>query len=294
MTDPCLVCGSVESENLYAATYKGTVDEAVDYFLANRVAAAHGPIVRCRVCSFVFTSPRFHPCEYDRIYKSVIRPERLDRAFTAAKIARFRRLASIIGRHRPNSGPFLDFGCGDGTFLKVFGSPAGRGFEIGPEGRREVGGCEIVTGNWADVAGSDVFPPASFDFVTAFDVLEHLPRIEEDLALLRTVLRPDGLLFATVPNVESALAKALGKRWSMFLLEHLWYFSPKPLERLVARHGLEVVEFRSLPFDAPLAHVATRVAQTFGMKGVLRTGPLSRAVLPIPAGLMLGVFRKTG
>jgi len=156
-----------------------------------------------------------------------------------------------------------------------------------------VGPCEIVTGDWAMVAGSPIFPPAAFDFVVAFDVLEHLPRIGEDLALIRTVLRTGGYFFVTVPNSESLVAKAMGKHWNMLLLEHLWYFSPKTLGQMMARYGFARLAIRSVPYDASIVHLATRLAQTFGMTGTLRRGPISRLVLPIPAGIMLGVFRKS-
>jgi hypothetical protein len=79
----------------------------------------------------------------------------------------------------------------------------------------------------------------------------------------------------------------------MLLLEHLWYFSPKTLERMMARYGFELLAIRSVPYDAPLAHLATRLAQTFGMTGTFRGGLISGIVLPLPAGIMLGVFRKT-
>ena len=138
-----------------------------------------------------------------------------------------------------------------------------------------------------------ILPPASVDFIVAFDVLEHLPRIEEDVELIRTVLKPRGFLFVSVPNIESFIAKAMGKHWNMLLLEHLWYFSPRTLERMMARHGFEMVTTRSLPFDASIAHIATRLAQSFGMKGTFGVGSVSRLVLPTPAGIMLGVFRKT-
>ena len=186
--DPCLICGSLARQPLYTATYTGSIAEAATYFLGNRTATAHGPIVRCRDCRFVFTSPRFSNLEYDRIYREVRSPADLDPSFETAKAARFRRLAAIVRKFQPRETSFLDFGCGDGGFLRQFNSPGGRGFEIGTEGRRMVGRCEIVTGDWATVAGSR-FRPAAFDFVVAFDVLEHLPRIGEDLALIRTVLR---------------------------------------------------------------------------------------------------------
>jgi hypothetical protein len=170
--------------------------------------------------------------------------------------------------------------------------PRGRGFEVGPPGRRSAGRSEIVLGNWASFAGSPDCPAQSLDYLTAFDVLEHLPRIEEDLALIHTVLKPGALLFASVPNIDSVVAKLMGERWNMILLEHLWYFSPVTLARFMQRSGFEQIEVGGVPFDAPVAHVATRLAQTFGMKGAFSAGPLSRMVVPTPAGIMLGVYRR--
>ena len=189
--------------------------------------------MRCRDCGFIFTSPRFSGSDYDRIYRLSGHPANLDPSFEAAKAAAVqstvRYCPQISARMRCRSSISAVVTAG---FLRQFDSPAGRGFEIGAEGRRRAGPCEVVTGDWAKIAGSPIFPPAAFDFVVAFDVLEHLPRIEEDVALIRTVLKSRGMFFASVPNIESFVAKAMGKRWNMLLLEHLWYFSPKTLERI--------------------------------------------------------------
>jgi SAM-dependent methyltransferase len=290
--DPCLICRGIAQQLLYPPTYTGSVADAPAYFLAHRIATAHGRIVRCRDCGFVFSSPRLAQQDYDRIYKEIRLPADLDSSFEAANVARFRRLAKIVRKFQPREAAFVDFGCGDGGFLRQFGEAAGRGFEIGAEGRRTAGPCEVFTGDWANVAGSAIFPPAAFDFVVAFDVFEHLPRIEEDVALVRTVLKSGGLFFVSVPNIESFAARAMGRHWNMLLLEHLWYFSPTTLGRMMRRHGFEHVTTKPLPYDAPLAHVATRLAQTLGMKGAFKPGPISRLVVPSPAGIMLGVFRK--
>jgi hypothetical protein len=68
----------------------GIVATASPYFLANRTATAHGAIVRCRHCGFVFTSPRFSGSDYDRIYKAVEPPAQVDASFENAKAARSR------------------------------------------------------------------------------------------------------------------------------------------------------------------------------------------------------------
>ena len=290
--DPCLVCGALEHTTLYPSTYEGTAAEASAYFLAHRTATAHGRIVRCGQCGFAFTSPRFSNTDYDRIYGGIAVDDDLDPSFEAAKAARFRRLGAIVRRFQLNDGPVLDFGCGDGGFLRTFGRPEGRGFEVGAEGRRVAGPCEITTGHWASVAGTSIFPPESFDYVVAVVVRGHQPDLKRDGSLIRSVLKPDGLFFASVPDIASLVARAMGSRWNMILLEHLWYFSPDTYRRMMADLGFEMLHVRQVPFDAPLADIATRLAQTFGMKGAFRAGPLSRAVLPTPAGIMLGVFRK--
>lgn len=289
--DPCIVCGTSDAAVLYPASFTAALADAPDYFLAHRKATAHGTIVKCRSCSFVFTSPRFLPSDYDLIYSTIPTPHEGNSGFDAAKSARFRRLAGVVRKYMPHGSSFLDFGCGDGAFLREMNDPAGRGFEIGKPGRLRAGPSDIILGDWATTVGSSDAPTHHFDFVTAFDVLEHLPRIEEDVALVRSLLKPGGLFFASVPNVESRIARLLGKRWNMLLLEHLWYFGPSTLARFLAKHGFEQVASCALPFDAPLAHVVTRLAQTFGMKGAFVPKGFAKGVIPVPAGIMLGTFR---
>ena len=290
--EPCLVCGGTEHDVLYPSTYSGSVEQAPHYFLAHRTATAHGRIVRCRACGFVFTSPRFSDGEYDEIYKSIPSPARLDPSFARANRARLSRLAGVVRKHAKGQPELLDFGCGDGSFLEVLASPAARGFEIGAPGTRRAGPSEIITGDWSQVAGSPAIPAGSFDVVTAFDVLEHLPRIKQDLASIHAVLKPGGLFFASVPNIASWIARAMGPRWTMLLLEHLWYFSPATMRRFMAAQGFHMLEWRGVPYDAPLSHLTTRVLQVFGQRGTWRGGAASQIVLPVPAGLMLGVFRR--
>jgi SAM-dependent methyltransferase len=290
-SDPCIVCGSADAAPLYPPTFHASLAEAPDYFLAHRRATAHGPIVKCRGCGFVFTSPRFAPEDYDRIYGSIATPHEGVVAFDAAKGARFQRLAALVRPQLGDDAALLDFGCGDGAFLRELDNSAAKGFEIGAPGRIRAGSSEVILGDWASSVGTDDLPTGGFDVVTAFDVLEHLPRIEEDVAYIRALLRPGGLLFASVPNSQSIVARVMGKRWNMILLEHLWYFSPRTLDAFLARHGFTRVAMQSLPFDAPLAHVATRLAQTFGMNGAFVPRGAAKWVLPVPAGILLGIYR---
>jgi predicted TPR repeat methyltransferase len=151
---------------------------------------------------------------------------------------------------------------------------------------------EIVRGDWSSFAGSQQCPPSSLDFVTAFDVFEHLPLLSRDVALIHGILKEGGLLFASVPNVESLIAKVLGGRWNMMLLEHLWYFSPDTARRFLEPLGFKEVRTLGMPYDAPIRHILTRAAQVFGREGEISIPLISNLVLPVPAGVMLLIYRK--
>lgn len=93
----------------------------------------------------------------------------------------------------------LDVGCGTGSNLAAF-SALGRttGVDLSPEALSfcRARGVERVTFSQVERLP---FPDASFDVVTAMDVLEHVDDDLAALAELRRVLRPGGLLLATVP-----------------------------------------------------------------------------------------------
>lgn len=104
-------------------------------------------------------------------------------------------------RPRPGGAPrrLLDVGCGTGTMLQYlarYGQP--QGIDIDPAA---VAFCRQrgVTAVQQVAPGPLPFAAASFDLVTALDVLEHL---DDDRAMIREVyrvLRPGGLFLLSVP-----------------------------------------------------------------------------------------------
>jgi dolichyl-phosphate beta-glucosyltransferase len=96
-------------------------------------------------------------------------------------------------------GPLLDVGCGGGAMLAEAPSPGEAvGVDLAPGALRHARARGVRNLAAADAAALP-FASASFATVLALDVLEHHPRPEEMLAEIRRVLRPGGLLIATVP-----------------------------------------------------------------------------------------------
>lgn len=288
----CLVCEGTELTEYAASTFVGDVDEAPQYFLANRKRVAHGRIVTCQTCGFRFTSPQFEADDYDEIYRTATGTESSAVPVDSADMRRFRRLARYVRQDVGSGGRFLDFGCGRGGFLAAMDDPTGLGFDVGAPGAHRVGSSTVITGKFFELLGREPFVDGAFDFITAFDVFEHLPDPGSYLQALTRLMAPGGRLVITVPDLGSRMAALAGRHWNMYLLEHLWYFNEKTFGAFIARAGFQQVRSRKVPYDASLAHIARRLAHTYAPAIGSFGRALPEIILPVPAGVMYGVFER--
>jgi SAM-dependent methyltransferase len=172
----------------------------------------------------------------------------------------------------------LDVGCGTGALgarLKAL------------EPRRTVLGIERQPDAAARAAErlDHVFPldvqsqdppvePGSLDAILYGDVLEHLLDPEDVLARHRRLLRPDGVLLASVPNAQHhflvrALLRGDLQYTSSGLLDatHLLFFTYATLLKLLLNAGYapEIVEAVAAPCPAPFLEAAAPLLRHLGL-----------------------------
>lgn len=243
-------------------------------------------LLRCPSCSLVWLKDPPPSEEMGRHYG-----EDYDRAIAAAghDPAHWRERAETVCRFKAG-GAVLDLGCSSGGFLASLKGPRWQlfGIEMSESVARvaeDRTGAHVFVGDILDAP----FPPASFDAITCFHVFEHLYRPKEVLAKVANWLKPGGVFYTMMPNIDSAGARIFKSHWfALELPRHLHHFSPRSLKRLAHSVGLQEVSVtmhRELFVEASLRYILDDVLRGVG----IRRTPLAYAK---PASLPWKIVRK--
>jgi SAM-dependent methyltransferase len=82
------------------------------------------------------------------------------------------------------------------------------------------------------------------DLVIANNVLAHVPDLHDFVAGMAALLKPAGVLSVEFPHLLRLIEET---QFDTIYHEHHCYFSLRPVERLLAEHGLEVFDVERLP-----------------------------------------------
>jgi len=147
-------------------------------------------------------------------------------------------------REKSSISDVLDVGCFDGAFLSLLPSRVRRfGVEIheGAADRALRAGVEIVGGDYQELGRLE----AKYECITAFDVVEHVPRPEAFVDLLSRRVRQDGVLIVSTGNSDARSWRMMkGAYWYCWLPEHVAFINPHWCRHLAPKLGLQVEEIR--------------------------------------------------
>ena len=101
---------------------------------------------------------------------------------------------------------------------------------------REVLGIDVFQGDLA----SAQLEPATVDLIIMSHVLEHFLYSLNELAIAHWALKPDGSLYIEVPNIGNPNPRKSLRSW--LAIEHVYYYTPVTLARLLALAQFEAVE----------------------------------------------------
>lgn len=212
-------------------------------------------LLRCSSCRLCYVSPRLQgealAAVYGAEYWKSDNPRLKGYADYANEavlyLKTFLRRMRLVRRWLPPGARVLDVGCAAGYFLRIAAREGHdvRGIEpssaIAAEAVRELGSERIHIGALETAPAERGFTKGSFDLVTLWDVIEHVPDPQAMLRSVRALLKPTGRLLLETQNVGSRWARLLGRRWHHYKHEeHLFHFDLATIARLLEQCGFTV------------------------------------------------------
>ncbi|MGC4040893.1 MAG: class I SAM-dependent methyltransferase [Flavobacterium sp.] len=170
-----------------------------------------------------------------------------ERLYHAIKNVALKNKVKLINA-KSEKGSLLDIGAGTGDFLVTAKNDGWETTGIEPSAKAK--GIAINKGvNFAENL-SDL-KSHSFDVITMWHVLEHVPNLDEYILELKRLLKPNGTILIAVPNFKSFDANYYGRFWAAYdVPRHIWHFSKTAIQKLFAEKEMELVEVLPMKFDS--------------------------------------------
>ncbi|RUA06656.1 MAG: methyltransferase [Flavobacteriia bacterium] len=182
-----------------------------------------------------------------------------DKLYQWVKNYTLKQKVKLIDSFKTQDKELLDIGCGTGDFLKVAqqsgwkvsgAEPNKKARQLAYEKLKQTSGDQ----NDFDLEKDIQFyleKGLSFDVISMWHVLEHVPNPEQYISELKKLLKPEGVLIIAVPNFKSYDANYYKRFWAAYdVPRHLWHFSQRSISLLFSKQKMKVVKTLPMKFDS--------------------------------------------
>lgn len=276
-TIPCPLCLSPNFSIVYPANFPAELsqDFLTKIYRSSSDQTIFEQVVKCSRCGLVYLNPRLRSSLIVDSYS-----EGEDMAFVEQDKMRIRTFASALKKlsrqfrfSLSQKTKVLDIGCAGGAFLQ-----AARNLDLSATGiepskwlsnyARTEHGLDVRTGTLFE----NTFSEATFDIVTLWDVIEHVPDPNKELIEVRRILKPDGILIVNYPDFGSFPSRVLGRKWPFLLSVHLVYYTRQTIRKQLRKVGFQVVDIRIHWQTLELGYVLKRAGHYFSLFQIIGMG----------------------
>ncbi len=191
---------------------------------------------QCVHCALVTTDPvpsdNLLQQYYDRDYWQT-GATKTGTVFDTLYRMRMAPIVSAIRQHTAYDSKILDWGCGDGSFIRLLRNFGLHCFGIDAY-MKDLNDPQVSA---TTIEKAD-FPAEYFDIITCFHVLEHLVDPLNSVKHALKLLKTGGLIIVEVPNLDSIGFQIFKRRWQpLEMPTHLNHFTPATLQKVFESAG---------------------------------------------------------
>lgn len=171
-----------------------------------------------------------------------------EKAYHFVKNIALKNKLNLINSYQPSKGLILDIGAGTGDFLNVAQNDGWKTVGVEPSDKAKA----IAKNKGVSfVENTSELENHTFDVISMWHVLEHVPNLEEQIKELKRLLKPSGTLIVAVPNFKSFDAKHYGNFWAAYDVPiHFWHFSKTAIQKLFAKENMKLEKVLPMKFDS--------------------------------------------
>lgn len=171
-----------------------------------------------------------------------------EKAYHFVKSIALKNKLDLINSLQPDKGRILDIGAGTGDFLSVAKQNGWQTIGVEPSDKAK---AIALKKGVSFVEQTSELENYSFDVISMWHVLEHVPNLDNQMKELKRLLKPNGTLIIAVPNFKSFDAKYYGKFWAAYDVPiHFWHFSKKAIKMLFEKEEMQLVKVLPMKFDS--------------------------------------------
>ena len=194
------------------------------------------------------------------------------RCYNFAKGFNLKSKISLIKKFAQN-GSVLDIGAGVGDLVLALKEAQlkATGFEPSEKARA------VARNKGVDLYASlDEVDANSFQLISMYHVLEHVPDVEKQKAKILQLLKPNGVLILALPNYESFDAKYYGSYWAGYdVPRHLFHFNKKAVKSIFDKE-FEIIKMQPMWFDSLYVSILS--------------SKYKKSAFPFLSGIFVGLF----
>ena len=225
----------------------------------NTVTQQQFPIWQCLDCTGMFTQDVPDEQSIGRYYRSdaYISHTNTKEGLINSLYHRVRNITleqkrkTIFSVTGQRNGSLLDIGAGVGAFAHHMQESGWNVTALEPDATARNNAKLDFGITLQDPSKLFQLPPASFDAITMWHVLEHVHRLHEYIEQCKLLLKPNGALIIAVPNFTSKDAQHYQQYWAAYdVPRHLYHFSPDSMKKLMLKHGMRVEKMNPMWYDS--------------------------------------------